>query len=392
MSGNPSDVLHISRKILGEYDLCDDCLGRLFVKKLHLQSNSRLGKKLHALLRKKTIKCYICKNLFDSLGHYVEKLDHISKEYEFETFLVGAKIKPSILDRDDQIRSQFQLRGIDSIKTAITRHLARQFSKKTGAAANPAEPDVVFTVDFKADSCTIQSKPLFLFGRYTKSVRGVPQKQKPCENCLGKGCVTCKQHGMTEFDSVEGMISKMLFERFGAVQTKITWVGGEDATSKVLGSGRPFFVKLINPKKRNIRMEKKIPADKITVLNLKKIPRLPAGPISFISYVTLLISSEQPLSDQTISKLDELQKSKITVYEDSGKRSEKSVRNVRYRAESDNLLALSMTAEGGLPMKHFVSGENVFPNISDLLGTKCRCETFDFEEISITNQHFLHHV
>lgn len=383
-------VTSASQKILREYDLCDHCLGRLYAKKLKLKSNQRLGKKLHKTLKVKSTKCYICKNIFDDLRHYVEKMRDASGSYEFKTFLVGAKLKPSIIDRDDQIRSQYRLKGIDAVKTNVTRELSRLFTQKTKKKAQPSDPDVVFMADFKQESCSIHSKPISFFGRYTKKARDIPQKQKPCSNCQGKGCVTCNHHGISEFDSVEGMISKFLFEKFGAAQAKITWIGGEDTTSTVSGSGRPFFVKIFNPKKRTIRLSKKIPLEKITLLSLKKIDRIPIGPIQFVSNVTLLIISERPLPEERLLRLDELQKSHIAVYDASGKRAEKTVRSVRCKMNSENSFFLQLTAEGGLPLKRLVSGDNVFPNVSDLLEMKCRCEKFDFEDIQMANQHFLH--
>jgi tRNA pseudouridine synthase 10 len=44
-----------------------------------------------------------------------------------------------------------------------------------------------------------------------------------------------------------------------------------------------------------------------------------------------------------------------------------------------------MIAGGGLPFKRFVSGDDIFPNISDILENKCKCETFDFEAVKITH-------
>lgn len=384
-------ILDASKKILREYDLCDYCLGRMFAKKLRLKSNHTLGKRIRTPLKTKSTKCYVCKNIFDSLKHYLERMTVISEGYDFKTFNVGAKIKPSILDRDDHIRSKFQLKGAEAVKTSVTREIARQFAKKTKKKSSSLEPDVVFTVDFKTESCDIRSKSLFLFGHYTKQVRDVPQKQKPCQNCHGKGCVTCTHHGIAEFDSVEGMISRFLFDRFGATQAKITWIGGEDSSSLVLGRGRPFFVKLLNPKKRNVRLAKKITSGKIDILNLKQIRRPPAGPVPFASQVRLLISAKEPIRPESLEKLDDLEKSMIVVYDDSGKRAEKSVSDVAYEVQSDHSFALSMTADGGLPLKHFVSGGNVFPNVSDLLGVQCICDLFDFQEVRITNQHFLHH-
>src|SRR5437870_3242776 len=80
---------------------------------------------------------------------------------------------------------------------------------------NYQNPDIVFTLDFKNEECEIKPKPVFLSGRYTKTVRGIPQKQRPCENCGGKGCYACEFHGISEFESVEGKIAKFLYEKFG---------------------------------------------------------------------------------------------------------------------------------------------------------------------------------
>ena len=65
-----------------------------------------------------------------------------------------------------------------------------------------------------------------------------------CINCNGDGCRTCLLHGISEFTSIEGIISKYIFKKFGGTTTKFTWIGGEDKSSLVFGAGRPFFVKL----------------------------------------------------------------------------------------------------------------------------------------------------
>ena len=43
---NYSQLLSTADKIIKKYDLCDQCLGRLFSKPLRLSSNKLLGKKL----------------------------------------------------------------------------------------------------------------------------------------------------------------------------------------------------------------------------------------------------------------------------------------------------------------------------------------------------------
>jgi len=95
-------------------------LGRLFSKQLHLSSNKLLGTKLKKDLDSSG-NCYVCKNLFDNLDHFLKFMLDTSSDYFFTSFSVGAIIKPSIVDRDDFIRSQFKLKGIDSVKTDITK-------------------------------------------------------------------------------------------------------------------------------------------------------------------------------------------------------------------------------------------------------------------------------
>ena len=53
-----------------------------------------------------------------------------TSDYSYCTFSVGTTVKPSIVDRDDYIRSHYKLMGVDSVKTDITKELGKSFSKK----------------------------------------------------------------------------------------------------------------------------------------------------------------------------------------------------------------------------------------------------------------------
>src|SRR3989304_319937 len=114
----------------------------------------------------------------------------------------------------------------------------------------------------------------------------------------GRGCLECNYHGISKFTSVEGKISKLLFEKFNGTQTKITWIGGEDKNSLVLGNGRPFFAKLLNPKKRKASLEKKFAEDEIEIHNLKIISKIPKEPIHFKSTIELSIFTEKKLNSK----------------------------------------------------------------------------------------------
>src|SRR3989449_7500265 len=143
-------VIEDTKKILREHRLCDHCLGRMFAKRLDVLSHNKLGQKIrHSLKQRNPKSCYICKNLMSDMDIHLGKMLEISKEYEFSSFLVGAILQPSILDRDDTIRSKFKLKGIHSIKNDITREIGKRFGRKTKNIVIYQNPDIVFTLDYK---------------------------------------------------------------------------------------------------------------------------------------------------------------------------------------------------------------------------------------------------
>ena len=374
-------ITPLVNQILKKHSLCDDCLGRLFSKKLHLTSNKLLGKKLKKNL-KTTKKCHICKNLFENLNYFLKLMLDISSNYSYSTFGVGAIIKPSIVDRDDFIRSQYKLKGIDSIKTDITKELGKSFSKKTKKIIDNHNPDVTFIVNLKDESLQLRSKSITFSGRYVKTLRGIPQKQKSCINCSGKGCRLCDFHGISDFESIEGQISKFLFEKIGGTTAKFTWIGGEDKSSLVLGTGRPFFVKLQNPLRRNLKLTS-FRNNFLKLSNLKLVNESPKNPLKFNSSLKLKISTTSELDSKNLQKLKILQKHPVVVYEKSGKRSEKKIFFVKYRKNSKNTFTLYLKTEGGLPIMRFIDGDDVTPGISQILNTSCKCSEFDFNDIEV---------
>ncbi len=377
------EILPISNQIIKKYDLCDHCLGRLFSKQLHLSSNNLLGKKIRKKFKSSSTSCYICKNLLSNLKPYLKLMLESYLKYEYSTMIVGVIIKPSLIDRDDYIRSKYKLRGIDGVKTSITKELAKKFTRKTKKKIDFLDPEVTFTINLKNESCHIRSKSISLQGCYTKTKRGISQKQKSCSNCSGKGCRVCSFHGISEFDSVEGKISQYLFSKFGGTIAKFTWIGGDDKSSLVLGSGRPFFVKIQNPLKRRTILPKKINIDSVHINNLKIISETPKKHPKFTSLIELQISSQYEIDSKSLKKLKNIVKNPVVVYEISGKRSEKNIFTLKYKKTSKTKFTLLIKAEGGLPIKRFVESDNVNPGISQILHNPCHCTQFDFHNIEL---------
>jgi len=375
----------LSKSILKEYDLCDNCLGRFFINSTNLSSVKILGNKIRKSVNSRVVtKCYICKNLFSNMVHYAKTIHNASIGYEFSTFVVGAILKQSIIERDDKLRSKFHLRGVDGIKTAVTKELGAKFARKTKTSIDHLSPDITFTINFRSGQCNVKSRSIFLYGRYSKGKRGLPQKEESCQDCKGKGCIFCNNHGIVSFDSIEGKIAQFLYEKFETDQVKFTWIGGEDRASLVVGNGRPFFVKLLSPKKRNVRLAKKSHLGEIMILGLRKIDHIPDGSTHFKSKVEILVATKNKISSKKLKKLKKLVAIPIEITDSNNKQHEKTIHRLNYKKNSSQSFTIEIEADGGIPVKRFVEGSKIIPNISSLLGTQCSCEKFDINQIYLS--------
>ena len=401
MSEEHDKIIHQSKSILKECDLCDNCLGRFFINFTHLSSGKRLGNKIRNSINSRAVtKCYICKNLLSNADLYVKMMQNASMGYEFSTFTVGAILKQSIIERDDRLRSKFHLRGVDGIKTAVTRELGKKFVKKTKKRIDHLSPDITFTINFKTEQCNVKTKPTFLYGRYIKDKRGLPQKGGSCKDCKGKGCIFCNNHGIVSFDSVEGKISQLLYEKFETKQVKFTWIGGEDKTSLVMGDGRPFFAKLLSPKKRNVRLVKKSNLGEIMVHALRTIDVIPNGSIRFKSKIKMWVSTKDNISSKKLKKLKQLVavpietvpivREALDYFTASTKKQHKrEIHKLKYKKISLQSFTVEIEVDGGITIKPLVDGIpflgfRIIPNITSLLGTQCSCEKFDVNQIYLS--------
>lgn len=358
--------------LLKRYVLCRYCLQR--------QSSGRtLG-----IRKTKRNDCYICNGLMGRLDNMLDLVLSALEEYEHKSFLIGAVLSSKMLEREDEIRAKFKIRGKESIKSYLTRELGKRLSRRTGARVDYARPDVTINVDPVRNEVVVRSKAVFLYGRYLKRTRGISQKEEPCSSCFGRGCPQCRNTGLAGFDSVEGVITEKLIDSFKCESTKLSWMGGEDKESLVLNGGRPFFVKVISPKLRFAR-PRSVTKGGVSAKFLKVIERLPDRPLRFRNKVKMLIECEHAVDNEGLKKLNAL---KDTPVRFSGKHGRETSRNIyRIRAKaSGNMLRVTMVADGGITLKQFVSGDSMTPNISQLLGYKATCRSFDILNVEFMDR------
>ncbi len=376
----PDYILAESRNMLGMFPLCDSCLGRMHAKRLCIISSGNLGFQIKSRIRYNTTeKCYICRDLFGDLDSYVNQMLLMSAEIHYSSFLVGAILRPSVMDRDDHVRSRFKLKGSGGIKAEITHLLSKSFARRSGRPANNLDPDLTFLVNFRTKTCNWRTKSLLVSGRYTKGTRGLPQKQEPCGDCRGSGCIFCNNHGITSFDSVEGVISRMFYDKLGTVRVRFTWIGGEDRDSLVGGDGRPFFARLASPKSRNSRLPRIIDLDGVSVHGLKRIRRIPITPTGFRSKIRLHVKTGDTIPPRLLPRLYGMTERPIVV-SDGDRRVGRTIHELTYKKTSPDGFSVRMVADGGISVKKLVEGGSE-PNMSQVLGMDCTCVRFDFEDV-----------
>ena len=370
--------------MLKNYDLCEYCTGRLISKLIGKPSSKLLGEKyLKKFGKSSDTKCFVCKDIFQNLDMMLSNIFEKSNNINFKTFNLGLILKNSFLERDDYIKSKFKIKGTENVKFSISKEMAKKISRKTKSKRTLIDPELFVQANFKDESCTIRTKPIFIYGRYNKKIRKLPQKQISCKRCNGIGCHNCNFKGLENIDSVEGKISNFLIKKFNGNKVKINWIGGEDQSSLVFGKGRPFFAKILNPKKRNSVLRKSLKLEDISLLELKKILVQPKGSIQFKSKVSIIIDTEKPIFISHLKKLQILENSEIHDPTKNKKGNSKRIYKIHYKKLGKNSFFLDLFVDGGISLKSFIQNSDVTPNVSELLENSCKCKSLDFKNIII---------
>ena len=100
----------------------------------------------------------------------------------------------------------------EPIKMEINREVGKIIEKNTNKIVDFTNPDIIAIIDTVYDIVTLQIKSLYIYGRYKKFKRGIPQTKWPCRICRGKGCKICGNTGKTYNTSVEELISQKALE------------------------------------------------------------------------------------------------------------------------------------------------------------------------------------
>ena len=353
--------------LLKQYKLCERCFER------HAGSRTKPEKQ-----------CFICRGLMDNLDSIADRVANAVKEYDFQTFLIGATLPTQIYEREDAMRARLKIRGRESVKNQLTRELGMRLARLAGKKVEYMKPDVTVSLAVDKENnvdVAVRARPLALFGRYVKKSRGVPQKQDKCPSCEGRGCNSCNYSGLSGYNSIEGVVAKGLVKITGGQVPKFSWIGSEDQSSLVLGSGRPFYVRVFNPRKRKL---KKIRIRGNGVVAVLSVTEDEPGPQPRFKVETRIHAKcEKEVGDRDMKKLNSLAGEEVS-FQSKAKTAIRKIHSARVRRIDEKEFALTIVSDGGLMIKQFVGGEEYMkPNISDILGAKCECIAFDILAVEL---------
>jgi tRNA pseudouridine synthase 10 len=330
----------------------------------------------------------------------------LDDDYHFDTFLIGAALPAHLYEKEDRIRARFKIRGRENIKSQFMRDLRKKFREYTKKQIDFLYPDIVINLQFEKETTldiNIKMRPIIILGRYVKKNRGIPQRKggdyigcddinvqneiSPSINVTPLPASTALAVRSQEDTSIQSILSREILKITKGERLKFSWIGSEDEESLVSGSGRPFFVQVLNP--MTIRLNKRrlnFPRYGLFVKIERYFKKLPKQPVQFIAKTRIVIQSSRQLGKEEVLKIKSLADS-IVVFPNQKNKSRSSTKRI-YSVDvmkiENRVFELHLVAEGGLAIKQFVEGrEYISPNVSTAANLYCECLFFDILDVWI---------
>jgi len=396
------------KSILAYGECCDHCLGRFFGKRSHGLSDDERGRSLKIALAlaenlpytKFSSSCWVCGNFFDSIPEWVDRVIATTAGIEFSTFLIGCRVPPLIAENEEMVWSDLSLNEPEPFKSEVNREVGKAVSARIGKTVDFKNPDIVVILDLSSGSAEVQINSVFFYGRYQKFERGIPQTHWNCRACKGAGCEKCNFTGAQYLDSVEELIGRPVINAFDAQNAVLHGAGREDIDARMIGTGRPFILEVVEPKRRSLdldELEKEInrTADGRVSVSIKRwsdraeVETLKSNKAH--KKYRILVEVDGALSaDMFANALKTLQGA--TIYQRTPERvahrradkiRERIVLDVAYIGEQDGKFVVEVLGEAGLYIKELVSGDGgrTHPSLAEILNRSAHVFCLDVVQV-----------
>ncbi len=384
--------------------LCDACLGRQLGKVDH-GTNAERGAIMRQMVDPRMPpldphKCSMCEGLVEEYDDLAAEVMHALEGFEWDTFLVGTKVPDRVSQLETELFRTLPSVWIEAFKSEVNREVGRRVEAATDAETDFDNPDVTVLVDPEFNSVEVQLRSVYVFGRYNKLVRGIPQTRWPCRKCKGRGCDACNGTGQQYATSVEQLVAAPFMEALEGEEHALHGAGREDIDARMLGEGRPFVLEIRNPRRRHwdpAEMERRVnehAAGQVRVLGLR-----PSGKQEVVSLKdatwekTYLISfsveggvtrEELEAASGQLSGSVVRQRTPLRVsHRRADKERHRAVRQLSLVELADGRATVQVRGESGIYVKELIHGDRgrTQPSMSELLGRSCEVVELDVHDV-----------
>ncbi|MBI3190721.1 hypothetical protein HYZ41_03385, partial [archaeon] len=137
--------------------------------------------KFHNLETGKTEKktCSVCNGFFDGTEKWTRKIEKSCKKYSIKTFLIGTKLSFELIENEEALWEKAGIDYCEPIKAEINREIGKLIEKALKLKYNQKRPDANIILNLADNTVDVQLNPLFIYGKYQKLKRGIPQTKWP---------------------------------------------------------------------------------------------------------------------------------------------------------------------------------------------------------------------
>jgi tRNA pseudouridine synthase 10 len=419
-----SGILGTALEILRSRPLCDRCLGRFFAKLGYGWSNKERGaalkklivmsyhervregdegalrefegiagnigshaSNLYKLLFNRELEakqCSFCSGVLEGfLEEAVMKGYKILSLYNVSRFVVGVRVSRDLLELEEAIALQHNLRYWESVRNEIKREVGKAIEARYGLKVDFENPEAMLVIGFPDLSMEVTIASLIIKGRYWKTGRMISQAYWPTI-------------GGARYYSIEQALYSIL-DVLRAESVVLHASGREDVDARMLGSGRPVLIEVKAPRirKPDLRLLEKVVNESskgLILLSLEGFARRSMvkaykGDIAVRSKVyRVLVVVDGGVGEDTLRLLELL--NGVTVTQRTPRRvlhrrrdvvRTRKLHQVKCRVVAGPLIECLIRASGGLYVKELISGDNgrTKPSFTEILGRRAECLELD---------------
>ena len=348
--------------------------------------------------------CPMCENLFDDVDNIVKRIIGKIGEVDHSTIQLGIHLPKDLLEEEDRIRSRHGSPGSAPLKPSFVNEIQSRLSEQANQITFVKErPDLMILVDGLTLMVEVDIRPVFMYGRYRKLIRELPQTRWPCRACRGRpeGCESCNHTGLQYPESVQDLIGEPIRLSLAAEDTSFHGMGREDIDVRCLGMGRPFVIEIKKPGTRLANLEEIQKAvnenakNKVEINSLRWSDRKEVVKVkesrSEKSYTIRFKVEEIPDEEiviEAISSLSGVELSQETpkrvAHRRAAKNRKRKVVSLSNIIVEDDEIQFSVRCEAGTYVKELVHSDEgrTVPSVRSVLGDKeCTVLWLDVEDI-----------